>query len=79
MGKVGRVAAPWPVDGKDPKTREAARMLRAWQDESRRVFSLEDLTPTKKQKIEDALSPGIRDGLNALLRVASLAGTEGYH
>ena len=72
IGKVGRVARPYSVDDPDSEKAAAAQMLIKWKEDSRRVFTLEDLPTPKRQKME-VLSPDTKRTLNALLREASLA------
>ena len=72
VGKVGRVARPYSVNDQDPEKAAAARMLTKWQEDSCRVYTLEDLPTPKRQKM-DVLSPDSKTALNSLLREASLA------
>ena len=73
-GSVGDVSNPWLRDAEDADVERYIQMLEQWLMASRRVCTINDLSPNKRARITTALSPRSLAAIQDLLRTASLEG-----
>lgn len=73
-GLMGEVSYPWRRGSGDDEVERYADIMEQWMTDSRKVYSINDLSPNKRARITTALSPRSLAAVDDLLRTASLEG-----